>query len=382
MALALRSKLPHVGTTIFTVMGKLAQEHGAINLGQGFPDFPVDGKLIALVDQAMQAGHNQYAPMAGLPALREAIAAKVQRLYGFGYDPDAEVTVTAGGTQAIFTALAAVVHPGDEVVIVDPAYDCYAPAVELFGGKPVHVPLGSDMKFDAAAVGNAITPRTRLLMVNTPHNPAGTILRDADMRAIAALLRGTGILLLSDEVYEHLVYDGEAHASAIRHPELRGRAFIIFSFGKVFHATGWKTGYALAPKELMGEFRKVHQYNVFSVHTPVQHALAAYLQDPAHYESVPAFYQAKRDRFAKGLAGSRFRLLPCEGSYFQTADYGAISTADDLAFATRLTREHGVAAIPLSPFYKQPPAGQHILRFCFAKQDSTLDAAIEKLCKI
>lgn len=382
MALSLRSKLPHVGTTIFTMMGKLAQEHGAINLGQGFPDFPVDGKLIALVDQAMQAGHNQYAPMAGLPALREAIAAKVQRLYGFGYDPDAEVTVTAGGTQAIFTALAAVVHPGDEVIIVDPAYDCYAPAVELFGGKPVHVPLGGDMKFDADAVGNAITPRTRLLMVNTPHNPAGTILRDADMRAIAALLRGTGILLLSDEVYEHLVYDGEAHASAIRHPELRGRAFIIFSFGKVFHATGWKTGYALAPKELMAEFRKVHQYNVFSVHTPVQHALAAYLQVPVHYESVPAFYQAKRDRFAKGLAGSRFRLLPCEGSYFQTADYGAISTADDLAFATRLTREHGVAAIPLSPFYKQPPAGQRLLRFCFAKQDSTLDAAIEKLCKI
>lgn len=382
MALSLRSKLPHVGTTIFTVMGKLAQEHGAINLGQGFPDFPVDGKLIALVNQAMQAGHNQYAPMAGSPPLREAIAAKVQRLYGYGYDPDAEVTVTAGGTQAIFTALAAVVHPGDEVVIVDPAYDCYAPAVELFGGRPVHVPLGSDMKFDAAAVGHAITPRTRLLMVNTPHNPAGTILRDADMRAIAALLRGTGILLLSDEVYEHLVYDGEAHASAIRHPELRGRAFIIFSFGKVFHATGWKAGYALAPKELMAEFRKVHQYNVFSVHTPVQHALAAYLQDPAHYESVPAFYQAKRDRFAKGLAGSRFKLLPCEGSYFQTADYSAISTEDDLAFATRLTRGHGVAAIPLSPFYKQPPAGQRLLRFCFAKQDSTLDAAIEKLCKI
>jgi len=380
--MAIVSKLPRAGTTIFTVMSKLAQEHGAINLGQGFPDFAIDGTLSDLVHAAMRAGHNQYAPMPGLPALREAIAAKAQRSYGHGYDPDTEVTVTAGGTQAIFTAIAAVTHPGDEVIIVDPAYDCYAPAVELFGGKPVHVRLGTDMKFDADAVKAAITPRTRMLMINTPHNPAGTILRDADMRRITDMLRGTDILLLSDEVYEHLVFDDEPHASAMNYPELRERAFVIFSFGKVFHATGWKMGYALAPKELMTEFRKAHQFNVFSVSTPAQHALATYLREPVHYEGLPAFYQAKRDRFARGMKDARFRLLPCEGSYFITADYGAISQEDDLAFAQRLTREHGVATIPLSPFYKEPPPGQRLLRFCFAKQDATLDAAIEKLCRI
>lgn len=382
MAIELRSKLPHVGTTIFSVMSKLAQECGAINLSQGFPDFPVDAKLIALVNDAMRAGHNQYAPMPGLPSLREVISAKVERMYNFRYNADTEITVTAGATQAIFTTIAAVVHPGDEVVIVDPAYDCYAPAVELFGGKAVHVRLGSDMKFSAAAVQQAFTPRTRLLLVNTPHNPAGTILRDADMRSIAALLRGTDILLLSDEVYEHLVYDGEAHASAIRYPELRDRAFIIFSFGKVFHATGWKMGYVLAPKDMMAEFRKVHQYNVFSANTPIQHALAAYLREPSNYEGVSTFFQAKRDRFTEGLRGSRFKLLPCEGSYFQIADYGAISDERDLVFAQHLAQFCGVAAIPLSPFYKNPPSGLRLLRFCFAKQDATLDAAIEKLCKI
>jgi len=380
--MAITSKLPHVGTTIFTVMSKLAQECGAINLSQGFPDFPIDSRLIDLVDKAMRAGHNQYAPMPGLPALREAIAAKVQRLYGFHYDPETEVTVTAGGTQAIFTALGAVVHPGDEVIIIDPAYDCYAPTVELYGGRPVHVRLGADMKFDAGAVKAAITPRTRMLMINTPHNPAGTILRDADMRRIADLLRGTDILLLSDEVYEHLVFDGEPHASAINYAELRERAFVIFSFGKVFHATGWKMGYALAPKALTAEFRKVHQFNVFSANTPMQHALAAYMQEPAHYEQVSAFYQAKRDRFAAGMRNSRFTLLPCEGSYFQTADHSAISDEGDRAFAERVAREFGVATIPLSPFYKEPPTGQRLLRFCFAKQDATLDAAIEKLCRI
>lgn len=378
----LDSKLPRVGTTIFTVMSRLAQECGAINLSQGFPDFPIDGKLIDLVDKAMRAGHNQYAPMPGLPALREAIAAKVQRLYDFSYDPEREVTVTAGGTQAIFTAIGALVHPGDEVIIVDPAYDCYAPTVELFGGTPVHVRLGADMRFDAEGVKDAITARTRMLMINTPHNPAGTILRDADMRRIADLLRGTDIVLLSDEVYEHLVYDGAPHASAIRLPELRERAFVIFSFGKVFHATGWKMGYALAPAELMAEFRKVHQFNLFSANTPVQVALAEYLKQPAHYEGVSSFYQAKRDRFANGMKGSRFSLLPCQGSYFQTADYSAISDEPDLAFAQRVTREFGVASIPLSPFYKEPPAGQRLLRFCFAKQDATLDAAIAKLCGI
>lgn len=376
------SKLPRTGTTIFTAMSKLAQECGAINLSQGFPDFPVDPQLAALIGGAMQAGHNQYAPMPGLPALRDAIASKALRLYGFRYDPAEEVTVTAGATQAIFTAVAAVVHPGDEVVIVDPAYDCYAPAVELFGGKPVHVRLGSNMKFDAAAIQRAITPRTRMVMINTPHNPAGTVLHEGDMQALAAMLEGTDIVLLSDEVYEHLVYDGERHASAINHPALRQRAFVVFSFGKVFHATGWKVGYVLAPQYLMAEFRKVHQYNVFSVNTPVQHALAQYMDVPAHYENLPAFFQAKRDRFAQGLGGSRFKLLPCEGSYFQLADYSAISDEGDLAFAQRLTREHGVAAIPLSPFFHDPPGGQHLLRFCFAKQDATLDAAIDKLCRI
>ncbi len=380
--MSFRAKLPHVGTTIFTVMSKLAAECGAINLSQGFPDFPIDTGLIDLVEKAMRAGHNQYAPMPGLPSLREAIAGKVATLQGHAYDPDTEVTVTSGATQAIFTAIGAVVEPGDEVIIIDPAYDCYAPAVELFGGTPVHVRLGGDMRFDAAAVKAAITYRTRLLMVNTPHNPAGTILRDADMRTIADMLRGTDILLLSDEVYEHLVFDGLPHASAIAHPELRERAFVVFSFGKVFHATGWKMGYVLAPRPLMDGFRKVHQFNVFSANTPMQHALAAYLSEPAHYRDVSAFYQAKRDRFVAGMRASRFRLLPCEGSYFLTADYSAISVDGDRAFAEHVARAHGVATIPLSPFYKDPPPGQRLLRFCFAKQDATLDAAMEKLCRI
>ena len=380
--LRLNSKLPRVGTTIFAVMSKLAQECGAINLSQGFPDFPIDEKLSDLVNTAMRAGHNQYAPMPGLPALREAIASKVERLYRFSYDVDTEVTVTAGGTQAIFTALGAVVQPGDEVIIVDPAYDCYSPTVELFGGKPVHVRLGSDMKFDADAVKAAITPRTRMLMINTPHNPAGTILRDADMKRIADMLRGTDIILLSDEVYEHLVFDGEPHASAINYPELRDRAFVIFSFGKVFHTTGWKMGYALAPKELMTEFRKVHQFNVFSANTPIQHALAEYMKEPMNYENVPRFYEDKRDRFVIGMRTSRFEPLVCEGSYFQLADYSRISDEPDIEFAKRVTREFGVAAIPISPFYKNAPADQRILRFCFAKQDETLDNAIEKLCAI
>jgi len=378
----LNSKLPHVGTTIFTVMSKLAQECGAINLSQGFPDFPIDEGLIELVEKAMRDGHNQYAPMSGLPSLRETIAAKVQRLYGFGFDPETEITVTAGGTQAIFTALSAVVLPGDEVIIVDPAYDCYAPTVELFGGTPVHVRLGTDMKFDADAVKAAITPRTRMLMINTPHNPAGTILRDSDMKRIADMLRGTDIMLLSDEVYEHLVFDKEQHASVVRYPELRERAFVVFSFGKVFHVTGWKMGYVLAPKELMAEYRKVHQFNVFSVNTPMQHALAAYLKDPVNYEGVSSFYEDKRDRFVIGMRTSRFEPLACEGSYFQLADYSRISDEPDTAFAKRLATEFGVAAIPLSPFYKEPPPGQRIIRFCFAKQDGTLDNAIEKLCAI
>jgi methionine transaminase len=378
----LADKLPHVGTTIFSVMSQLAQETGAINLSQGFPDFPLDPQLFDLVDAAMRAGHNQYAPMPGLPALREALVAKSQRIYGHSYDAATEVTVTAGATQALFTAIGALVRPNDEVIIIDPAYDCYAPTVELFGGKPVHVRLNENMGFDADAVAASITPRTRALMINTPHNPGGGILRDTDMQRIAAMLRETDIVLISDEVYEHLIFDGEAHASAIRYPELRDRAFVVFSFGKVFHATGWKLGYVFAPKELMALFRKVHQFNVFSVNTPMQNALAEYLQEPAHYEGLPAFFQTKRDRFAGALAASRFSLLPCAGSYFQVVDYSTISDEPDLAFAERLAREHGVAAIPLSPFYKDPPDDLRLLRFCFAKQDNTLDAATSKLCKI
>ncbi|MEX1132341.1 MAG: methionine aminotransferase, partial [Flavobacteriales bacterium] len=378
----LADKLPHVGTTIFSVMSQLAQETGAINLSQGFPDFPLDDKLFDLVDAAMRAGHNQYAPMPGLPALREALVHKAQRLYGHAYDPATEVTVTSGATQALFTVLGALVSPGDEVIIVDPAYDCYAPTVELFGGVPVHVRLNAAMGFDADAVQAALTPRTRALMINTPHNPGGGILRAADMQRIADMLRNTDVVLISDEVYEHLIFDGEPHASAILHAELRQRAFVVFSFGKVFHATGWKLGYVFAPKALMALFRKVHQFNVFSVNTPMQHALARYLMEPAHYEGLPDFFQAKRDRFAQGLSGSRFTLLPCAGSYFQVVDYSAISTEPDLAFAERLAREHGVAAIPLSPFYKDPPPDLRLLRFCFAKQDATLDAATALLCKI
>ncbi|MBX2979547.1 MAG: aminotransferase class I/II-fold pyridoxal phosphate-dependent enzyme [Flavobacteriales bacterium] len=378
----LHDKLPEVGTTIFTVMSRLAQEVGAINLSQGFPDHPIDPAMIDLVDRAMRDGHNQYAPMPGLPALRSALVDKAAKLYGYNYDAETEVTVTAGATQALFTTIAALVSVGDEVIIIDPAYDCYAPAVRLFGGVPVHVPLTASMTIDLEALRAAFGPRTRALIINTPHNPAGTILHASDMQAIAELLRDSDAVLISDEVYEHMVFDGAAHQSAIRYPELRERAFVVFSFGKVFHATGWKVGYVFAPEKLMTLFRKVHQFNVFSVNTPVQHAFAHYLADPAHYDGLSAFFQAKRDHFAQGMKHSRFRLLPCQGSYFQLADYSAISDEGDLAFAERLAREHGVASIPLSPFYHRPPADQRILRFCFAKQVSTLDAAIERLCRI
>jgi methionine transaminase len=375
-------KLPQVGATIFSVMSQLAAEVGAINLSQGFPDFPLDPVLVDLAATAMRSGHDQYAPMPGLPMLREAIAAKVQRTRKVGYDPATEITVTAGATQAIFTCMGALVRPGDEVIIIDPAYDCYAPAVRLFGGVPVHVQLDRQMCFDGDAVAAAITPRTRLLMINTPHNPGGGILGAADMDRIAAMLDGTDIVLISDEVYEHIIFDGEPHASAMLHPGLRERAFVLFSFGKTYHATGWKIGHALAPVPLMQLFRKVHQFNVFSVNTPMQHALAAYmLQEPDH-EGLAPFYQRKRDRFREGLAASRFRLLPCAGSYFQLADFSDISQEDDVAFAHRLAREHGVAAIPLSPFYEKAPEDLRVLRFCFAKQDATLDAAITKLCLV
>ena len=378
------TKLPKVGTTIFTVMSQLAAEHGAVNLGQGFPDFPAPGRLVDALGRAMQAGHNQYAMMTGIPALRRAIAAKTERCYGWAPDADAEVTVTSGATEAIFDAIHAVVRAGEEVVVLDPCYDCYEPAIDLAGATAVHVPLDpATFAPDWDAVRAAISPRTRMLMINSPHNPSGAMLSAADLDQVAAILDGTGIVLLSDEVYEHIVFDGARHASVIGHPALRDRAFVVSSFGKTYHCTGWKVGYCIAPPALTAEFRKVHQYNVFCTFAPAQHAFAEMIeQEPAHYEELGAFYQAKRDRFRAQLLTTRLKPLPVPGGYFQLVDYSAVSDLDDLAFCRWLTIEHGVAAIPLSPFYADPPAGQRLARLCFAKNDATLDAAIERLQRL
>ena len=376
------SKLPQVGTTIFTVMSQLALQHRAANLGQGFPDFDCDPRLQEMVTAAMRAGHNQYAPMAGVPALRAAIAAKTARLYGHDYDPDTEITVTAGATQALMTAVLAAVREGDEVIVLEPAYDSYVPAIRLAGATPVFVQLNrDDYSVPWDKVRAAITPRTRMLIVNSPHNPSGAVFSAADLDALEAAVRGTDVLLLSDEVYEHIVFDGALHQSLARRPALAERAFVVSSFGKTFHATGWKIGYCCAPKQLSAEFRKVHQFMVFAVSSPMQHALAAWLQDPQPYETLPAFYQAKRDRFRDGMAASRFRLLPCPGTYFQLADYSAISSESEEAFARRLTTEHGVAAIPTSAFYDRPEE-RGIVRFCFGKKDETLDRALERLIQL
>ena len=375
------TKLPRVGTTIFTVMSQLAAEHGAVNLGQGFPDFAVPQRLVDELDAAMRAGHNQYAPMTGVPVLRQAIAGKALRCYGAQVDPDSEVTVTSGATEAIFNAIHAVVRPGEEVVVLDPAYDCYEPAIDLAGARAVHVPLDPlTFAVDWDRVRAAITPKTRLLMVNSPHNPSGAMFSADDMRALADVLRGTGILLLSDEVYEHIVFDGRRHESVLRWPELRERAFVVSSFGKTYHCTGWKVGYAIAPPALTAEFRKVHQYNVFCTFAPAQHAFAAMIRDePGHDEQLGAFYQAKRDRFREQLLGTRLRPLPVPGGYFQLVDYSDVSDLPDHEFARWLTIGKGVAAIPLSPFYESPPEGQRLARLCFAKNEATLDAAIERL---
>ena len=375
------SKLPKVGTTIFTVMSQLAAEHGAVNLGQGFPDFPVPPRLVDALTRAMQAGHNQYAMMTGVPALRQAIAAKTERVYGWRPDADSEVTVTSGATEAIFNAIHAVVRAGEEVIVLDPCYDCYEPAIDLAGAKAVHVALDpTTFAPDWDAVRAAITPRTRMLMINSPHNPCGAMLHEHDMRTLAELLRDSGIWLLSDEVYEHIVFDGARHESVLRYPELRERAFVVSSFGKTYHCTGWKLGYCIAPPALSAEFRKVHQYNVFCSFNPAQHAFAEMIeQEPQHYEQLGAFYQAKRDRFRQQLLTTRLRPLPVPGGYFQLVDYSAISDLDDAAFCRWLTIEKGVAAIPLSPFYETPPAGQRLARLCFAKNDATLDAAIARL---
>ncbi|MGI9132643.1 MAG: pyridoxal phosphate-dependent aminotransferase [Rhodoferax sp.] len=376
---ALQSRLPAVGTTIFTVMSALAAEHKAVNLGQGFPDFACDPALLAHVTQAMQDGHNQYPPMIGVAPLRQAIAAKVEALYGQRYHPNDVITITAGATQAIITAILAVVHPGDEVIVLEPCYDSYVPNIVLAGGHVVRVPLTpGTFRPDFAAIGAALTPRTRALIINTPHNPSGSVWTRQDMLALQALLQPTDVLLISDEVYEHMVYDGQVHESAARYAGLAERAFIVSSFGKTYHVTGWKVGYVAAPAALTAELRKVHQFNVFTVNTPMQFGLAAYMAEPAHYLQLGAFYQRKRDLFRAGLAQTRLRLLPCEGSYFQCVDISAVSELSEADFCQWLTREVGVAAIPLSAFYGDG-FDQRVVRFCFAKQDATLQQALGRL---
>lgn len=378
----LDSKLPGTGTTIFTVMSSLAQQHRAINLSQGFPDFEVSAELIQNIFDKMKAGYNQYAPMPGIPELRAALCQKAEKLYGARYDPDSEINITAGATQAIFTAIMAVVKPGDEVIIFDPSYDCYAPAIELAGGIPIALPLQpADFSIDWEKVKNTISPKTRMIMINTPHNPTGSILTASDMMQLEKLTSETDIIILSDEVYEHILFDGNEHQSVMRYPQLAKRSFVVFSFGKTFHATGWKCGYVFAPHNLMAEFRKVHQFNVFSVNTPLQYALAEFVSDSKNYTGIETMYEKKRNLFLELMQPSRFVPLPCRGSYFQVFDYSAISTKPDTEFAKELTVKHGVAAIPLSVFYKVAPEKKW-LRFCFAKKDETLKAAAELLCKV
>ncbi|MEO7433644.1 MAG: pyridoxal phosphate-dependent aminotransferase [Dokdonella sp.] len=377
----IETKLPKVGTTIFTVMSQLAMEHKAVNLGQGFPDFDGPQALRDALTRAMNDGRNQYAPMTGVPALREAIARKTERLYGRKVNVDSEVTVTSGATEALFAAIGAVVRAGDEVIVLDPCYDCYEPAIELNGGHAVHVALNPlDFSPDWQKIKDAITPKTRMIMINSPHNPCGSVLSVADLDTLAEMVRGTEIIVLSDEVYEHIVFDGAQHESVLRHRELADRSFVVSSFGKTYHCTGWKVGYCIAPRALSAEFRKVHQYLTFSTFTPAQFAFADVLEsDPQHYLDLPSFYQAKRDRFRELLAGSKFTLRPVAGAYFQVADYSALSDADDLAFCEWLATHGGVAAIPLSAFYETPPSGQRLIRFCFAKNDATLEQAATRL---
>jgi methionine aminotransferase len=382
MTPTIQSRLPTVGTTIFTVMSALAQEHRAVNLGQGFPDFGCDPALLGHVQAAMAEGHNQYPPMAGVPALRERVADKIEQLYGRRYDPATEITVTAGATQAILTAVLACVHPGDEVIVLEPCYDSYAPNIELAGGRVVRVPLTpGSFRPDFGRIAAAMSPRTRLIIINSPHNPSATVWTRAEMQQLADLLAPTQVLLISDEVYEHMVFDGAPHVSASSLPALAERAFVVSSFGKTFHVTGWKVGTVAAPAPLTAEFRKVHQFNVFTVNTPMQHALARYMADPAPYRDLPAFYQRKRDLFRAGLDGTRLRPLDSQGSYFQLVDYSAVSALPEAEFCQWLTREVGVAAIPLSVFYE---AGfeQRLARLCFAKEDATLELALQRLQKL
>lgn len=373
------SRLPNVGTTIFTVMSALATEHKAVNLGQGFPDFNCDAELVDAVTQAMQAGLNQYPPMIGVASLREAVSHKVARLYGHHYDPATEITITAGATQAILTVVMAVVHPGDEVIVLEPCYDSYIPNIELAGGIAVRIPLTpGSFRPDFDRIAAALNPKTRAIIINSPHNPSATIWTQAEMQILSALLAPTQTLLISDEVYEHMVFDGQLHQSACRFEGLVDRSFVVSSFGKTYHVTGWKIGYVAAPASLSHEFRKVHQFNVFTVNTPIQHALAAYMKKESAYEGLSSFYQAKRDLFRSGLTGTKFKLLPSQGTYFQCVQTSEINDLPEAEFCKWLTRDIGVAAIPLSAFYADS-FDQGVVRFCFAKREDTLKLAIDKL---
>ena len=379
----IETKLPKVGTTIFSVMSQLALQYKAVNLGQGFPDFEPPQGLRDALNRAMNDGRNQYAPMHGIAPLREQIALKTEQLYGHKLNVDTDITVTSGATEAIFAAIAAVVRAGEEVIVFDPAYDCYEPAIDLQGARAVHIPLTApNFSIDWQRVRDAVTSKTRMIMVNTPHNPSGAVLSSTDLDELAAIVRDTDIVVLSDEVYEHIVYDGAQHQSVLRHTELAARSIVVSSFGKTYHCTGWKVGYAVAPAALSAEFRKVHQYLTFCTFHPAQVAFAEFMaSDPAHYLELSAFYQAKRDRFRALLEPSRFKLLDVPGGYFQLVDYSAIRDEDDLSFSKWLVEHGGVAAIPLTPFYEKAP-GTRLLRLCFAKSDATMEAAAERLCQL
>ena len=382
MQQTIQSKLPGTGTTIFTTMSVLAMQHNAINLGQGFPDFPMSGELVQLVNEAMKAGHNQYTHMNGLPALRTVIAEKCNTLYGCTVNPETDITVTPGGTYAIYTALTALLQPGDEVIVFEPAYDSYIPNIRINGAIPVPINLEfPEYRINWDEVRKRVTSKTRLIMINSPHNPTGAVLSEADMRQLEALVSGTGIYILSDEVYEHLIYDNIAHQSVLRYPALAERSFVVYSFGKTYHCTGWKMGYCVAPAALSKEFRTVHQFNCFSCNTPMQAALAQYMAQPEAYLQLGAAIQQKRDFFYEQMKQTPFTMLPSYGSYFALASYASFSNEPDMVFAQRITREYGVATIPVSPFYLNGKDDK-VIRFCFAKKESTLQEAVNRLTKL
>jgi methionine aminotransferase len=379
---SIKSKLPKTGTTIFSVMTALASEHNAINMAQGFPDFSCSEKLVELVNTYMKKGLNQYAPMPGIMALRERIAEKTEALYSAVYHPETEITITPGGTHALYAAISAVVREGDEVIVLEPCYDSYVPAIELNGGRPVFFELKfPEYKVDWNELKRLVNYKTKMIIINTPHNPSGSILSAQDMLKLQKIVDKTEIVILSDEVYEHIIFDGIEHQSVARYPKLAERSIIVSSFGKTYHTTGWKMGYVLAPSNLMVEFRKVHQFMAFSTNTPIQYALADFMTDKDAYMQLGAFYQVKRDYFQQLIKGSKFKILPCVGSYFQSLGYSKITQENDAEFAKRLTKEYKIASIPTSSFYHKK-VDNHVLRFCFAKSNETLEKAAEKICKI